>query len=1158
MKFITRTALAMALGAILFAAVPPLPAAAPQAVAPAPLSLPALDEARTRPELVLLRSGAFDPRVETLDFTRHRLPQVERSRYGIVQFEPGQAARVRALLQAEGAEIVGFLPNSAYQVRWAPGSAGRLAQRGGVRWAGPYQPGYKVAPELLDGSVLAASAPSGEVELEVHGFRGERPDLIAGALAQLGPDVEIGPQARTLGLASVRVRVPAARLEQLVQHAALMDSVAWVEPYVRPEPANRDSVGPIQNNSPSCAGPGPGCAELDEAFAPMWQQGLLGTGQIVSVSDSGLDRNEEWFTALDLGSGVNQVLTDADDPAPVPPAIGITYPDRKVFAYWVQPGATAYDAGNVRCTATSTPINFHGTHVVGSVLGDAAPFSTPTHANYTNGDGMAPNAQVLFQDIGNDTSGCLSITDYAATLMQAYAGGAGIHSGSWGAPTGGAYSGNDQRGDASTWITENLLVNMAAGNSGPGANTIGTPGNGKNITTIGGTAHGFSTAMYTSSSRGPTDDGRRKPDILAPAVSIVSASGDTGNGNSVEPPQTTSKTGTSMATPTASGGAALLRQYFMDGFYPLGRRTPEEALEPTGALMKATLINGAAPFTATWPDNNAGWGRIWLANSVYFEGGVRRHRHWMRSNQAGLETGDVEEFAIDVHAGQELRATLVWYDVDGALGAAVALVNDLDLELVAPDSTVYLGNVYSAGQSVPGGSRDDRNTVEQVRLVDPAPGRYILRVKATSVPGNGRAGSHRQGYALVVGGSFGVLDRLFAFNFDPDPRVAAPSGLTLAANDVNGVTITANPVGHAESYQLYRANGTCASVGTDQFRYVGQGGTPVITDARTQGGYAYAYRMRAIAEGMEGPMSSECIDVVSAGACSLYPEFDDSTAQVAMQSPSCAVTLAWDPGSSNCPGAPLSYRIWRDTTPLFTSPTLVDTVGTTTFADTSVLPGQPYFYRIDAVDAEGNVRAGTRLLNATPVGTGSGGTGIYLDDVDTATYMDMQAPWSISNLLPGQGSFSYRSANADTYTPLTCAALTTLEVTLAAGAPALQYRARWQIEANWDGVVVELSDDGGNSWTPITPAGGYPGNFSQTGNPPINGCGYPASQGAFNGTSPGFASGTYQAVTHDLSAWAGQPVLIRWRLSTDPGSEEAGFFLDDVRIDAQVPAACTP
>src|SRR5690606_24253125 len=110
-------------------------------------------------------------------------------------------------------------------------------------------------------------------------------------------------------------------------------------------------------------------------------------------------------------------------------------------------------------------------------------------------------------------------------------------------------------------------------------------------------------------------------------------------------------------------------------------------------------------------------------------------------------------------------------------------------------------------------------------------------------------------------------------------------------------------------------------------------------------------------------------------------------------------------------------------------------------------------------------------------------------------------------------------------------ALTTLEVTLAAGAPALQYRARWQIEANWDGVVVELSDDGGNSWTPITPAGGYPGNFSQTGNPPINGCGYPASQGAFNGTSPGFASGTYQAVTHDLSAWAGQPVLIRWRLS---------------------------
>lgn len=1159
MQRTTTTALAFAL-VVWGAGVGPVMAGndGVRALPPSPPDAAELDTLRTRPELIVLRSGAFDPLVEQLDFAVRGLPSATSGRYGIVQFEPTQAADVRAALTAEGAEIVGFLPNNAYQVRWPAGTQQRLAQRSGVRWAGVYQPGYKLAPALLDGSALAAQAPSGTVELEIHGFRGERGDLIAGELLKAAPGLAMGARADALGLVSVRVRVPAAQLESVLNRASAIDAVAWIEPYMQPEPANRDSVGPIQNNSPSCTGAGPSCATLDVAYAPLWQQGLLGTGQIVAVSDSGLDRNEEWFTALDLGAGVNQVITDADDPAPVPPAIGATYPDRKVFAYWVQPGATAYDAGNVRCSPTSSPINFHGTHVVGSVLGDAAPFATPVLPNYTNGDGMAPNAQVLMQDIGNDTSGCLSITDYGAMLVQAYAGGAGIHSGSWGAPSGGAYGGTDQRGDAATWVVENLLVNMAAGNNGPGVNTIGSPGNGKNITTIGGTAHGFSTTMYGSSSRGPTDDGRRKPDILAPAMSIVSAAGDTNNASVVEPPVTSSKTGTSMATPTASGGAALVRQYFMEGFYPLGRRTPHEALEPTGALMKATLINGATPFTANWPDNNAGWGRMWLANSVYFEGDARRHRHWMRSNEAGLETGDVEAFDIDLHAGQELRATLAWYDVEGALGAGVTLVNDLDLELVAPDATVYLGNVYASGQSTTGGSRDDRNTVEQVRLIAPVAGTYTVRVNATAVPGNGRAGSHRQGYALVVGGAFGVLDRLFADNFDIDPRMPAPSGLNVVANDATGVTIAATPVASAEGYQLYRASGTCAAVAVDQFRYVGQGVTPSITDARTQGGFTYAYRLRAIAEGIEGPISDECLEVVSADACSLIPQFDDGTVERQMQNATCSVGLSWTAGASSCPAVALSYRIWRDTSPLFASPLLVDTVAGTSYSDTDVNAGQPYYYRVDAVDAEGNVKVGARILNATPVGVGAGATGVYIDDIDDNTYMAMQSPWSISNLLPGQGNFSYRSATSATYTSLTCSDLMTLPVTLAAGSPQLQYLARWQVEADWDGVVVELSDDGGASWMPITPAGGYPGGFSQTGNPPINVCGYPASQGAFNGTSTGFATGTYQSVSHDLSAWAGQQVLIRWRLSTDSGSEEAGFFLDDVRINALMPAACTP
>ncbi len=1156
MRVLRPTLLAVSIAGACFAVAAATDDAGLQRVPPTAPAIDRLPELQAQSGLLLMRSGAFDPTQERLDFSAIQGGDHTDGRYGIVQFNPGQEAEVRRLIAANGAEVVGFIPNHAYQVRWTDATRIALATQPGVRWVGAYQSGFKIAPDLMDGSVRAAHAPSGFVELEIHGFRGERSDLIAGAVGKLGAGVELGPQAGTLDLPSVRIRVPAAMLEQTVAAVAAIDGVVWIEHYLPPMLMNRDSVGPIQNNSPSCAGAGPSCTTLDLAYAPIWNQGLLGTGQIVAVSDSGLDRNEEWFTALDLGSGVNQVLTDADNPAPVLPAIGNIYPDRKVYGYWVQPGATAYD--NTAICPGGFPTGFHGTHVVGTVLGDAAPFSTPTVPNYTNGDGMAPNAQVLFQDIGNDTSGCLSITDFGGTLVQAYAGGAGIHSGSWGNQSAGAYGGNDQRGDAVTWMTENLLVNIAAGNSGPGVNTIGSPGNGKNIMTVGGTNHGFATTMYNSSSRGPTDDGRRKPDILAPAVGIVSASGDTGNGASVEPPLTKALTGTSMATPTVSGGAALMRQYFMDGFYPLGYRTDYEALEPTGALMKAAIINGAAPFTANWPDTNAGWGRMWLANSLYFVGDARRHRHWMRSNDAGLETGDVDTFQMDLAEGEELRATLAWYDPDGALGSGVTLVNNLDLEMTAPGGTTYLGNVYTTGASSPGGVADTLNTVEQVRLLAPVAGTYTFRVKATAVPGNGRPGSHRQGYALVVGGRVARPEGVLFFgNFEMDPRVSPPASLTLADNGDDGIDIEAAPVRKAESYQLYRATGTCAAAPTSQFRFVGENTDEVVTDTRSQGGFTYAYRMRSVADGVEGRLSTACVEVVSADACSLTPAFNDASVVADMQNANCSVNLTWNAGTSNCPAAPLSYRIYRDTLPLFNAPQLLDTVSGTSFSDTGVANGTPYYYRVDAVDDEGNLLAGTRTVNATPIGEGNGGgAGLYVDDIDDNSYMAMQSPWSISNLLPGQGTFSYRSATGSVYPPLTCADIATLPLTLGAGAPQLQYLARWQIEAQWDGVVVEISTNAGNSWTAITPAGGYPSDFSQTQNPPINACGYPASQGAFGGTSTGYATGVYQSITHDLSAYAGQNVIVRWRLSTDPGAEEGGFFLDNVRINAQLPAAC--
>ncbi|MGB0515200.1 MAG: S8 family serine peptidase, partial [Wenzhouxiangellaceae bacterium] len=351
------------------------------------------------------------------------------------------------------------------------------------------------------------------------------------------------------------VWLPRDRARDLIGRLTGLAEVYQIDEAPPLEWHNSDSVEPIQANTDSGT-PLP-------TVTPIWDQGLTGAGQIVAVMDSGLDRNEDWFVALDSGSGPSVALTDAE--SPVPPAIGATFPDRKLHAYWVQPGATAYD-NNESCTLFSPPTNFHGTHTSGTVAGDSMTRSTPLDPGYDADDGMAPNAQLLFQDIGNDVTGCLSITDFGASLRQAAAGGASIHSNSWGAPVSGVYNANSAALDEVTWAEQQLLVTVSAGNSGPGLDSIGAPATAKNALTVGALNNGNSLSVAGFSSRGPTDDGRIKPDIQAPGVSIESARGDTNNGPAIDPAATRSLSGTSMSNPTVAGGAALLRQYFTDGF----------------------------------------------------------------------------------------------------------------------------------------------------------------------------------------------------------------------------------------------------------------------------------------------------------------------------------------------------------------------------------------------------------------------------------------------------------------------------------------------------------------------------------------------------------------------------------------------------------------
>ncbi len=1091
----------------------------------APLAVIAGDETR-----IVLRGMAFDP-VEKAANARASNPDALASRHGLVQFRDA-AAIDRELLQAAGARIIEYVPHNAYLVRWDAAARARLAAHPSIRFAGDYEPEYRISPTLK-----AATGKAGPGRrLEILGFRGDEPRALAALVRKFSPGSTILSADSVGGVPLVRLILdPAGGPDDLARALASSDRVMWVDHHYPRRLANVDSVGPIQGNAPSGGNP--------PTVTPIWDQDLIGTGQIVAVADSGLDRNEPHFRQWNGNSEITDAeFLEADE-------VGTLYPQRKVVGYFVQPGASPYD-DNANCGGNRT--GFHGTHVTGTVAGDGGTPSSPTNPGYDDGDGMAPNAQILFQDIGDDSSGCLEGRGGYPMYLQARRAGAHITSGSYGAapPTGSmnGYFSSDFEVDTAAYELEDLLLIFAAGNEGLGSGGVDHPGQAKAAVAAAALGHGSDAFGGDFSSHGPANDGRIKPDIAAPGTDVRSADGDDDDTSTSDPGMISTKSGTSMSTPTVAGGAALMRQYFTDGFYPTGVRTAANALRPSGALMKATLLNGTRTYVDT-PAFDRGWGRIWLDNNLYFAGDDRQLRVWDRPNLAGLRTGEVDQFTVEVGAGQEFRATLVWFDPPAATFTGIALINDLDLEVDA-GGTVYRGNQFTGGQSFSNNRRDERNPVEQVLLRAPTAGQYTITVRAESVPGNGIQNTDLQGYALVVSSA------------QCDTQVSGGTELDLAGG-TDGIEVSFDSLPGANSYQIYRALGNC-STAPGEFKYVGQSSTTAFLDRRTQGGFDYAYRVRGADACGEGPLST-CKTVVSQAPCTLVPAFDAASVTVdTVGGNQCGAALAWEAGAATCPGATIHYNVYRSTDPFFIPApgNLIASVAGTSYQDLAVDPLVTYYYAIKAEDDldagigpnSGNESGQVRRHRVT-TRADSSSPGDYSDDPDGLSFAALGDPWQVSRERASTGSYSYHNAPpGETYPDLSCAYLTTPPLNLQNGSPALSYDAWYDIEVNWDGVVVEISTDGGQTWQDLPPDGGYPSDFSETeiDGVPINQCGYPAVQGAFNGVRRQF-----QTYTSDLSAFAGQTVQLRWVFSSDPGLEFEGFYLDNIRItDASTPDQC--
>ena len=210
-----------------------------------------------------------------------------------------------------------------------------------------------------------------------------------------------------------------------------------------------------------------------------------------------------------------------------------------------------------------------------------------------------------------------------------------------------AFEGNQTRGST---------VVLSAGNSGSGANTIGTPAAGFNSLVVGALGEtatdSVGTAVFnvatTFSSRGPTDYRqpastsditgsdlgaiRARVDLAAPGFNMILAT--TGNANSY-----TTEAGTSFSAPTVAGGVALLADY---SWSALSASDAKFAVD--GRVIKAVLINSADK-TSGWNNGQTWNGTQWTTSQGldYATGGGRMNLSQAFSQYANVSGNTITQ-----------------------------------------------------------------------------------------------------------------------------------------------------------------------------------------------------------------------------------------------------------------------------------------------------------------------------------------------------------------------------------------------------------------------------------------------------------------------------------------------------------------------------------
>jgi serine protease AprX len=508
---------------------------------------------------------------------------------------------------------------------------------------------------------------------------------------------------------------------------------------------------------------------------------LRGTGELIAIADGGLDTGEIDTLHQDLRPQVSQIKS---------------YPIRNTIENQQYVDNIGEDCG------AADRRDGHGTHVVGSAIGTGI---RATETNQNSIRGIAPEAKLIFQaleqklrynDLGRrkyrkqEALGYHGIPDELKDLFScAYQNGAGakIHSNSWGDKRNSEaskYTDRCRSIDDFMWEHKDFLIVVAAGNNGShfrgdieiALGSICPPGTAKNCLTVGasenyripefqetyGSRHGFDYEPFCNdittdsiddiaafSSRGPCKDGRYKPDVVAPGTFILSTrSSQIANDASCSAPHSNDymyMCGSSMATPLVAGGVALVRQYL---------RENTKYTNPSGALLKATVIHSAQyveykyrnSTSTRWVDNEQGWGRVTLANSLSPASPTKIE---FIDQLDGLLLGEAFEYKVKItNLDVSIRVIMAYTDLPGS-----RLINNLNIRLTDPNGNYYLGNDFDNKKE-----HDLINNVEGIIVNPSIAGIWSITVTAYSLPEPEKG---NQDFAVVAsGGGLEIIETI--------------------------------------------------------------------------------------------------------------------------------------------------------------------------------------------------------------------------------------------------------------------------------------------------------------------------------------------------------------------------------------------------------------